>query len=224
MAGRRVFFAFPGHGGSSRAKTDVSYRDLALDLRAVADAHGATRAFGLSMGAGAMCRLLSMDPHRFERSVFLMPAVLDAPRTPAARDRLEALAKAVESGDPAVVAGAVRASVPPSALGTRAAKAFVRQRVDALLGGAEAGAEPPILAVLRALPQQTVLADAGVLGAVTAPALVLACHGDPQHPVEVAERLVSLLPAATLHVYDEPGPRWTAREDLRDRICSFLNT
>jgi pimeloyl-ACP methyl ester carboxylesterase len=233
VQGRRVFLAFPGHGRSSPARPDVSYAELALNLRAVADAYGARRALGVSMGAGAMCRLLSTDPHRFERIVFFIPAVLDRPRTPAALERLDRFARAVESGDPAVVAREVEAGVPECASGTPAARSYVRQRVESLLGtagrgagepGAGAGAEPPILRVLRSLPRQTVLPDAEVLRAVTAPALVLACQGDPQHPVEVARQLAGLLPNATLHVYDRPGPRWTAHADLRARISSFLNS
>jgi pimeloyl-ACP methyl ester carboxylesterase len=89
--------------------------------------------------------------------------------------------------------------------------------VSALLGHHD------IAAALRSLPDQTALADAAVLRKVDAPALVLGCHGDPQHPADVAERLAELLPAATLHVYDEPGILWTARADLRARIATFLN-
>ncbi|HWB35544.1 MAG TPA: hypothetical protein VHA75_05910, partial [Rugosimonospora sp.] len=62
-------------------------------------------------------------------------------------------------------------------------------------------------------------------------------------PLEVARNLVGYLmvraslgeqigppeldaaqPQATLHVYDHPGPVWTARADLRTRIATFLNT
>jgi 3-oxoadipate enol-lactonase len=58
---------------------------------------------------------------------------------------------------------------------------------------------------------------------VTAPALVIGCQGDDQHPVAVAEALAAALPRATLHVYDKPSVLWTNRSDLRDRISGFLN-
>jgi len=170
------------------------------------------------MGAGALCRLLADDPDRFERLVFFLPAVLDTPRAPAARERLTALADAVESGPDERLAEVVAREVPPSAAGTPAARAYVRQRVAALRG------HHGIATGLRTLPDLTALADAEALRKVTAPALVLACQGDPQHPVDVAERLAGLLPSATLHVYDEPGVLWTARADLRARIATFLNS
>lgn len=223
VAGRRVYFAFRGHGASSGSDRAWGYADLAADLRVVADAYGARRAVGVSMGAGALCRLLAAEPGRFDRLVFFLPAVLDEPRSRPARERLNALADAVESGDPAAVAAVVAAEVPPSAAGGSAAMAYVRQRVAALLG---AGAAAPggIAGALRAMPDEVAVPDAAALRAVTAPALVLACEGDPQHPEGVAERLAGLLPAASLHVYAEPGVLWTARADLRTRISAFLNT
>ncbi len=70
---------------------------------------------------------------------------------------------------------------------------------------------------------QAAVPDASALGAVGARALVIGCAGDDAHPVAVAERLASLLPAASLHVYDHPGVLWSARADLRERIARFLN-
>jgi 3-oxoadipate enol-lactonase len=215
--GRKVFFAFRGHGASTPPTGAWNYAELAADLRDVADAHGATRALGVSMGAGALCRLLAGDPGRFERLVFFLPAVLDTPRLAPARERLAALASAVESGSADVLADVVTQEVPPAAAGTAAARVYVRQRVAALQG------HSAVATALRSLPDLTALDDASALRAVRAPALVLGCHGDPQHPAEVAERLAELLPSASLHVYDEPGILWTARADLRARIAGFLN-
>ncbi len=213
-----MFFTFRGHGRSSGAPSGWSYADLTADLAAVADAYDARRALGVSMGAGALCRLLAAQPDRFERLVFFLPAVLDTPRPAAARGHLAALAAAVESGAPDELAQVIAAEVPRSFAGSAAAGAYVKQRMAALhgLGAGIAGA-------LRALPDQIALDDASALRAVTAPALVVTSKDDPQHPVEVAERLAELLPNATLHVYDEPGILWTARADLRKRLATFLN-
>jgi 3-oxoadipate enol-lactonase len=60
------------------------------------------------------------------------------------------------------------------------------------------------------------------LRAVTAPALVLAARDDPVHPVEAADRLAAMLPAATLYVFDRPDPVLTARARLRRQITTFL--
>ncbi|SCG76839.1 Pimeloyl-ACP methyl ester carboxylesterase [Micromonospora echinaurantiaca] len=216
VTGRKLFFQFRGHGRSDAPPGPWSYLDLARDLRAVADLGGATRAFGASLGAGALCRLLAESPERFERLVFFLPAVLDRPRGEVAQARLTALLDAVESGDASTVAEVVSVELPPAVRNTPAGWAYLRQRLDQLLRD---GLAPG----LASLPEQVPLRDAGALAAVTAPALVIGCAGDDLHPVEVAEQLAAALPAATLHVYDRPGVLWTERADLRTRISTFLN-
>ncbi len=79
LAGTKVRFDFRGHGLSSVPETGYRFVDFARDLDAVATAYGATRAVGTSLGAGAITNLISRDPDRFERIVFLLPAALDVP-------------------------------------------------------------------------------------------------------------------------------------------------
>ncbi|MDG4833641.1 alpha/beta hydrolase [Solwaraspora sp. WMMD1047] len=216
VAGRKVFFQFRGHGRSDAPAGRWSYADLARDLRAIADLSQATRALGVSLGAGALSRTLWESPERFERVVFFLPAVLDQPRPPASRDRLAELLAAIAAGDGTAVAEAVSVELPPAIRDTPVGWAFLRQRVDQLLRDGLAPA-------LAALPEQTAIRDSSALAAVTAPALVIGCLGDDLHPVAVAERLAAALPKATLHVYDRPGVLWNHRVDLRDRIAGFLN-
>ncbi|MEU7803450.1 alpha/beta hydrolase [Micromonospora arborensis] len=216
VTGRKVFFQFRGHGRSDAPDGPWNYLDLARDLRAIADLGGASRAFGASLGAGALSRLLAESPERFDKLVFFLPAVLDEPRGPVARERITDLLEAVESGDASAVADVVSLEMPPAVRNTPAGWAYLRQRLDQLLrdGLAEG---------LATLAEQTSLPEISDLAAVTAPALVIGCAGDDLHPVEVAERLAAALPQATLHVYDRPGVLWTERADLRDRISGFLN-
>ncbi|MGB8650376.1 MAG: alpha/beta fold hydrolase, partial [Mycobacteriales bacterium] len=54
--GTRVLLDFRGHGDSDLLVRGWDYDTLADDLLAVADAVGATRAVGLSLGAGALLR------------------------------------------------------------------------------------------------------------------------------------------------------------------------
>ncbi|MFI5832116.1 alpha/beta fold hydrolase [Micromonospora sp. NPDC051300] len=216
VTGRRIFFQFRGHGRSDSPTGPWTYLDLARDLRAVADLGGATRAFGASLGAGALCRLLAESPERFEKLVFFLPAVLDTPRGEVAHARLTGLLDAVADGDAHALAEAVSLELPPSVRNTPAGWAYLRQRLDQLLRD---GLAPG----LAGLPEQAALDDAAALAAVTAPALVIACADDDLHPVAVAEQLAAALPAATLHVYDRPGVLWTERADLRGRISTFLN-
>src|SRR6185369_7615621 len=97
VSGRKVFFQFRGHGRSDAPADGFSYADLAADLRAVSDEFGATRALGVSLGAGALCRLLAQTPDRFERVVFYLPAVLDEERPLAAAGRTRALLDAIDN-------------------------------------------------------------------------------------------------------------------------------
>jgi len=216
VTGRKVFFQFRGHGRSDSPEGEWTYADLARDLRAIADLSRATRAFGASLGAGALARLLTESPARFERVVFFLPAALDQPRPDVAGQRLTALLEAVEEGDASAMAEAVELEMPPAVRNTPAGWSYLRQRLDQLMrDGLGAG--------LASLPEHAPLADRAGLAAVDVPALVIANAGDELHPVEVAEELAAALPQATLHVYDKPGVLWTDRADLRERLTTFLN-
>ncbi|GAA0231057.1 alpha/beta hydrolase [Cryptosporangium japonicum] len=215
VVGTRVFLAFRGHGTSGPLPPGWDYGTLADDVRRVADPHGATRAVGASLGAGALTRLIADDPERFERLVLFLPAVLDRPRPVEARGRFVALADALDADDEDRLASVVALEVPDDLAGTAAARTYVRQRTIAL------GA-PGLAAALRRLPGLTAVPSAGALRAVRAPVLVIGAVGDPLHPATVAEELADALPDATLHVYSEPGPLWNQRADLRRRISEFL--
>lgn len=216
VAGRRVFFHFRGHGRSSAPPGPWDYAALARDLRAIADLSGATRAVGVSMGAGALCRLLTESPERFTHAVFFLPAVLDEPRPASSRDRIAALLEAVGSGELSAVAEVVSAELPPAARSTPTGWAYARQRIDQLLRDGLAPA-------LADLPDAVAVPDRAALSRVTARTLVIGCTGDDLHPASVAQRLAESLPDATLHLYDRPAVFWTARADLRQRISAFLD-
>jgi 3-oxoadipate enol-lactonase len=214
--GRKVFFQFRGHGQSAAPGGRWTYEDLARDLRAIADLSGATRALGVSLGAGALARLLADNPGRFERAVFFLPATLDTPRPAAAHERITALLEAIEAGDAAAVADVISQEIPAQMRNTPSVWAFLRQRLDQLMrDGLGAG--------LAGLPEQAAIKDLDALAAVTADCLVIGCRGDDLHPAAVAEQLTATLPRARLHLYDRPGVLWTQRSDLRTRISTFLN-
>ena len=216
VAGRRVFFHFRGHGRSDAPVGPWSFGDLARDLRAVADATGATRALGVSMGAGALCRLIGETPDRFERVVLYLPAPLDGTRPAVAEQRVERLLAAVESGEAASIAAAVEAELPPSVRNTATGWGYLRQRVEQLQ-------RDGLAAELTTLWHEPALPDPAALRAFRGRALVLGCLGDEVHPTAWAERVAGLLPGAELHVYDRPAVLWTNRTELRERISAFLN-
>jgi 3-oxoadipate enol-lactonase len=216
VRGRKVFFQFRGHGQSAAPGGRWTYVDLARDLRAIADLNGATRALGVSLGAGALTRLLADNPGRFERAVFFLPAVFDSPRPAAAHERLTALLEAIEAGDAAAVADVISQEIPSQLRNSPPVWAFLRQRLDQLMrDGLATG--------LSSLPDQAALDDPAALATVNAECLVIGCRGDDLHPAAVAEQLAAALPKADLHLYDRPGILWTQRADLRTRISDFLN-
>ncbi|WIM96121.1 alpha/beta hydrolase [Actinoplanes oblitus] len=215
VAGRRVFFQFRGHGRSDAPPGPWHFGDLAGDLRGVADLAGATRAVGVSMGAGALCRLLTETPDRFERVVLYLPAPLDGRRPPAAAQRLDRLLASVESGEAAMIADAVEAELPPSVRNTPAGWSYLRQRVDQLQ-------RDGLAAELGSLWSSPAVPDESLLKAFRGRALVLGCQGDEIHPAAWAERLADLL-GAELEIYDRPAVLWTNRNELRDRVSTFLN-
>jgi 3-oxoadipate enol-lactonase len=216
VAGRKVFFQFRGHGRSDQPTRPVTYVDLAADLRAVADKFDATRALGVSLGAGALCRLLAQTPDRFERVVFFLPSVLDEPRAPTAMARVRALLEAVEANDAPTAATLLSAEIPPALRDQPAAWRYIRERLDALM-------KDGLSTALSDLPSQAALPDRNVLDGVTASVLVIGCRGDEAHPAATAQALASALPRATLHIYDQPAVLWNHRTDLRARISEFLN-
>lgn len=208
VRGTKVFPHARGHGASSRGP--MTYEGLAEDLLEIADAHGATRALGVSMGAGALTRLLADAPDRFERVVLVLPAVLDGGRAP---ETLAYWERVWTAEDPS---GVLAEEIPAELRETAPAREFVREQAAAFTN--RRGRR-----LLMELAGRSPLADASVLAKVTAPVLVIGCEGDPRHPASVARRAAELLPSASAHVYPEPGIMWRYRGDLRARVSSFLN-
>ena len=217
VAGTRVFFDFRGHGASGVPDDgDWSYAALSRDLRAVADATGATRAVGVSMGAAAILGVLAETPERFERCVFFLPAILDRPRADVATGRLGRVAARIEAGDVVAVAELLLAELPRELRDSPAVRGYVGERAALLSGRGVAG-------LVRALATTRPIPDRVALAAVGAPCLVVGQERDETHPAQIARELAATLPNARLHVFDEPGGLWTHRAALRELLPAFLN-
>jgi pimeloyl-ACP methyl ester carboxylesterase len=216
VEGTRVFFDFRGHGATPAPPDgDWSYGALARDLRTVADATGATRAVGVSMGAAAVLGVLAESPERFERCVLFLPAILDKPRDDVATTRLGRLAARIEAGDAGAVEELLAAELPRPLRDSPAVAAYVRDRAERLSGTAVAG-------LVRALVESRPVRDRVLLASVGAPCLVVAQEGDEVHPAQVARELAAALPNARLHVFDTPGGLWVHRAELRRLVTEFL--
>jgi pimeloyl-ACP methyl ester carboxylesterase len=213
VAGTRVFYAGRGHSGELPAP--FTYADLGDDLLAVADEHGATRALGVSMGAGALLSVLARQPARFEKVVLFLPGALDKPRQDDAVRRFAALVSSLEQQDLAGVREFVSAEIPAD-LRERAA-AYIDTRARFMLDA------PGIAVGVASLPPVTPVPDRSMLGGVASEVLVLAQEGDALHPAQVARDVAAALPKARLVVFAQPGAVLRERARLRGLITEFLN-
>jgi pimeloyl-ACP methyl ester carboxylesterase len=210
--GTRVLLTFRGHGTSDTIAGGWTYDDLADDQSEVADAFDATRAVGLSLGAGALLRLLVRNPDRFSRLAFVLPAALDETRDDLATARLLRLADALIAGDETSVVRILMDEVPEQVRDRGGVRLLVDRRARMLLGNAPPyprGAECP-------------LPDLQILERVTAPALVVSQQDDPLHPSAVADRLVAALPHAHLLPLQPGGVFWTETRRVQDALAAHL--
>ena len=212
IPGTRVLLTFREHGSSDRIDGGWTYDHLADDLAHVADAVDATRAVGLSLGAGALLRLLTRTPGRFERIAFVMPAALDATRDDLATARLHRLGQAIRDGNQPGVVELLMDDVPEQVRSRGGVRVLVDRRARDLLGRT-----PPY-------PRNSdaPLADLTQLRGVSAPALVVAQREDPLHPSAVAHLLADSLPHATVLELEPGGVFWTETRRAQDALADHL--
>ncbi|MDP9181809.1 MAG: alpha/beta hydrolase [Actinomycetota bacterium] len=209
VPGTKVFLQARGHGRPHEG--DAGYQALADDL--LAGAGGASQALGVSLGAGALLRLMSQHPTRFARVVLYLPAALDQTRQLAVR-RGAGLSAALAAPDAAAVEAWVRAELPVDLSGA-SVEAYVAARTAYLL-------TCDLAPLLSALEHDVPVTSPDELASVTADVLVVAQEGDPVHPVSVAREVVAALPRARLVAFARPGALFRDRSRLRDVISAHL--
>lgn len=219
VSGTRALLHMRGHGSSrSPEGSDPgrwTYRDFGADVRAVADEVGATRAFGVSLGAAALLTVVLQETDRFDRLVLHLPALLDRPRSVAAQQRWDDLRVRARAGDVTGIEDLLSEELPLERRSEREAQAYLRARARALV-------DSPAMHLPRLLVGATVLPELRALSRVTAPALVTTQDDDLVHPVAIAEQLAAALTNARLHVFPR-GALVTARREVRETFSSFLN-
>lgn len=216
VAGTRVFVHQRGHG-ATRATGQVGYPDLARDVRAVLAAGGATRALGVSMGAGALLAALAEGAAPLERTVLCLPppGPEDPPSPAAVRDRLAAMADALDAADVEALARLLRHHQPAAVRRLPAVTVWARRHAAELVAARAGG----LSSVLRALPDTVPAVPAeGSAGAL----LVVAQEGDDVHPVAAARHWARLL-GGRLEVLPAGSVPWRGRARLRELVAGHLN-
>lgn len=215
MPGTKVRFDFRGHGRSS-APEDLaafSFASFAADLEAVARFHGATRAVGTSLGAGAIAHLLALDHARFERVVMLMPAGLDGQFSFV--ERYDEMAAEYESADAAL-------------RGVDENPERVRELLRApWMEGLDPGMwkheDPAGLArAIRGIVRDHPLVDREQLRGAPVPTMIICIDGDPVHPVELGRIYHDLLPRSELYTYGSGEALFHSLPELLPRVVAFL--
>jgi len=212
VPGTRVLLDFRGHGDSDRLENGWDYELLAGDLLAVADATGATQAVGLSLGAGALLRLLDRDPDRFSKVAFVLPAAIDSTRKDGATLRLQRLGDAISRCDARGAADLLLDELPMEVRHRRGIDALVLRRATQL--------------VTRPAPapryDDRPLLDRSALTHIRCPALVIGQRHDPLHPAGLAAELALALPQAELVTLDEGGVFWTQLPEAQQALARHL--
>ena len=215
IPGTKVRFDFRAHGRSTAPANGFRFEDFAGDLEAVAGAYGATIAVGTSLGAGAIANLLSREPDRFERTVWLLPAGLDRPFS--FRDRYEAMAAELTGKTPEEALEIVLSD--PG----RAAEYIQtpwRLEVDRLMWTHD---DPDGLArAIRGVVQDFPVPDRELLRKVSNPVLLICIEGDEIHPAELGRILVEIMPNAELILYASEEALLLDVPNLVQRVNAFI--
>ena len=215
LRGTKVRFDFRGHGRSSAPERGYAFDDFTGDLDAVARAYGATRAIGTSLGGAAIAGLLSADPTRFERCVWLLPAAPDLPVL--FKERYREIAgqldgKTSEEALQAIVSNPERVAE------------YVRTpwklELDTLLWEHDhpEGVARAIRGVMEDWPEP----DRELLRQVTTPVLIVCIEGDEIHPADLGRTLHDLMPNSELVVYASELELFKALPEVVGRVSAFL--
>jgi len=205
---------FRGHGHSSVPESGYGFADLAGDLRAVADAYGATRAVGTSLGAGAITRVVAEEPDRFERLVLLLPAALDLPFIDA--EDVLATAELLETypKDEAIDRILARG-------GRRYEEAPWLREFDVLLWQ---DMNPlGVARAIRGIVGDRAIEDREALRKVEAPTMIICREGDRIHPAELGRILADLFPNAELIVLGSEEELFASIPMLVEKVAGFLS-
>jgi 3-oxoadipate enol-lactonase len=215
VPGTKVRFDFRGHGRSGAPEAGYRFEDFARDLDAVADAYGATRAVGTSLGAGAIANLVSREPDRFERMVWLLPAGLDLPF--GFKDRYRELAASLDGKTPEEALAAIVSD--PERVAQYVQTPW-KLDVDKVMW--EHAHPDGVARAIRGVIEDWPVPHRDLLRRVTAPTLLVCIEGDEIHPAELGRILNDLLRSSELIMFESEMALFQAIPSLVPRVGAFL--
>jgi 3-oxoadipate enol-lactonase len=215
VPGTKVRFCFRGHGHSSSPESGYRFADFARDLEAVADRYGADIAFGTSLGAGAVCHLVSQIPDRFRKLVLLLPAGLDLPFQ--YRDRFLRTASLIEGRTLEEAMEAIQSD--PERLATYELHPWIRDFDRQMLQELNVVGVPR---AIREIVEDWPLRDREEMRRVTAPTLLICRQGDVIHPAVVGEILAEIMPNAELLMFGDGVEMYEAIPQIVQRVRDFV--
>ena len=215
VPGTKVRFCFRGHGHSDAPASGYHFEDFARDVDTVATAFGATRAIGTSLGAGAIANLLTREPDRFERLVFLLPASLDGPF--AHKERFLHAAGLLEGRTPQEAIEEILAD-PERA--KRYFQAPWLRDFDRTMW--EHGHPEGVARAIREVMEDYPVTDRELLRRVETPVLLMCLENDPVHPLELGRILHELLPNSELLAFANEAALVHAIPSLVAKVSALL--
>ncbi len=215
IPGTKVRFDFRGHGRSSAPETGYRFADFARDLDAVASEFGATRAVGTSLGAGAIANLVSREPGRFDRMLWLLPAGLDLPF--GFKERYQELAAQLDGTTPEEALDAIVSDPERVAAYLQAPW---KLEIDKVMW--DHSYPEGVARSIREVIEDWPVSDRELLRAVTAPTMLLCIEGDEIHPAELGRILHDLLPRSELLLFEDEMALFQAIPELVQRVGAFL--
>jgi pimeloyl-ACP methyl ester carboxylesterase len=215
VPGTKVRFCFRGHGHSSSPERGYRFADFARDLEAVASAYGAEIAVGTSLGAGAICYVVSRQPDRFRKLVLLLPAGLDLPFR--YKDRMLRTASLVEGKPKEEAIEAILSD--PERLKSYIEYPWLRDFDRQLLQWLNPVGVPR---AIREVIEDWPLRDREDMRQVTAPTLLICREGDDIHPAIVGRVLVDIMPNAELMMFEDGEDMFRRIPEIVDRVREFI--
>ncbi|GAA4516542.1 hypothetical protein GCM10023159_28270 [Brevibacterium yomogidense] len=219
--GTRALVHLGGHGGRLSPGAGWDYGTIASQLSEMLARTQATRALGVSMSAGGLARLLtSGDPHAaaLEKVAFVLPASwagFSPALAQAIDDSLARLRALLAGGDRDGIVDYFLSREPAEVQALEPARAWARQKVDALLD--------TDLSDGVGLAAKIAVDSPEAAQHFTGDVLVLTHEDDPSHPVEVARDYADAFPQARLEILPPGSILWRGRARIREILNEFFN-